>query len=69
MRVVKPRHRLPREVVDVPFLGTFKARLDGALGNWIQWKMSLLTAGGLDWVALKGPFPPKAFYDAVILRS
>ncbi|KFR05658.1 hypothetical protein Y956_02778, partial [Nipponia nippon] len=35
MRVVKHRNRLPREVVDVPSLETFKARLDGALSNLI----------------------------------
>ena len=46
-RVMKPWHKLPREVVDAPSLGTFKARLDGALSNLIQLKMSLLTAGGL----------------------
>jgi len=47
MRVVRPWPRLPREVVDAPSLGTFQARLDGALSNLIQLKMSLLTAGGL----------------------
>jgi len=47
MRVVKPWHRLPREVVDAPSLETFKARLDEALSNLIQLKMSLLTAWGL----------------------
>jgi len=31
--------------------------------------MSLLTAGGLDWVASKGPFPPKPFYHSVILKG
>ena len=35
MRVVKYWHRLPREVVDAPSLGTFKARLDGALSNLV----------------------------------
>jgi len=33
MRVVKHWHRLPREVVDAPFLETFKDRLDRALNN------------------------------------
>jgi len=31
-RVVKCWHRLPREAVDAPFLGVFKARLDETLG-------------------------------------
>ena len=33
VRVVKHRNRLPREVADVPFLETFKVRLDRALSN------------------------------------
>jgi len=47
MRVVKHWHRLPREMVNAPSLETFKARLDGALSNLSELKMSLLTAGGL----------------------
>jgi len=47
VRVVRPWHRLPGEVVDAPSLGTFQARLDGALSSLIQLKMSLLTAGRL----------------------
>jgi len=35
MRVVRHWHRLPREVVDAPFLEPFKVRLDGALSNLV----------------------------------
>jgi len=45
LRVVKPWHRLPREVVDAPSLETFKVRLDGALSNLIRLKASLLAVG------------------------
>jgi len=47
MRVMKHQHRLPREVVEVPSLETFKARLDGALSNLVWLKMSLLAAWGV----------------------
>jgi len=62
--MVKHWHRLPREVVNAPSLETFKVRLDGALSNLLQLKVSLLTAGGLDKMTFKGPFQPKAFYDS-----
>ncbi|KGL88944.1 hypothetical protein N301_16293, partial [Charadrius vociferus] len=35
LRVVRHWKRLPREVVDAPSLGAFKARLDGALSNLV----------------------------------
>jgi len=47
MRMVKHWNPLSREVVDAPPLEAFKARLDGALSNLVQLKMSLLTAGRL----------------------
>jgi len=47
MSMVRPWNRLPREAVEAPSLETFKARLDRALSNLVQLKMSLLTAGGL----------------------
>ena len=49
MRVVRPWHRLPGEVVEAPgSLEVFKARLDEALGNMVWWRVSLPTAGGLE---------------------
>jgi len=51
-------------VGDAPPLEIFQARLDGALSTLIQLKMSLLTAGGVDWMAFKGPSQPNPFYDA-----
>jgi len=63
--VVKPWPRVPREVVDAPSLEPSQARLDGALSNLTQLKMSLLPAGGLGWMASEGPFQPKPFRDSV----
>jgi len=65
MRVVKPWHRLPREVVGAPSLEAFQARLDGALSNLMWVKMSLLMAGGLDQMTFKGPFLPKPSRDSL----
>ena len=48
VRVVRHWHRLPREAVDAPSLAVFKARLDGALSNLVQWKVSLPMAGRLN---------------------
>lgn len=41
-------HRLPREVMAVPSLETFRAGLDRALNSLIQLRTSLLIAGGLE---------------------
>jgi len=35
VRLMRHWHRLPIEVVETPFLETFKSRLDGALSNQI----------------------------------
>jgi len=56
MMVVKRWNGLLREVVEAPSLETFKARLDGALCNLVELKMSLLSAGVLGWMISKGPF-------------
>ena len=66
MRMVKRWHRLPREVIDGSSLETFKVRLDGALSNLIQSKMSPLTAGGVGYMAFRGSFQLKLFYDSVV---
>jgi len=47
MRVVKHWNRLPKDVVGAPFLETSQVRLEEALSNKIQLKMSLFIAGGL----------------------
>ena len=46
-RVVTHWNRLPKEVVDVPSLEAFKARLDVALGSLVWWLVTLHIAGGL----------------------
>jgi len=40
-------HRLPREAVGEPSLEVLGATLDGAVVSLVQWKVSLLMAGGL----------------------
>lgn len=52
MRVVRHGNRLPREVLGALSLETFKVRLDGASSNLICFKMPLLRAGVLDYMAL-----------------
>jgi len=44
---MKHQNGLPREVVYAPCLETFEVSLDRAMGNLMELKMSLLTAGGL----------------------
>jgi len=46
LRAARHWRRLPKEAVDAPSLAVFKAKLDGALRNLVEWKMSLLMAGG-----------------------
>jgi len=65
VRVVRCWNRLPREVVEAPFLEVFKARLDGSVSNLIWREESLPIAGGMGVGDLKGPFQPKPFYDSM----
>ena len=62
-RVVRCWHRLPREVVDVPSLETFRARLDEILGPDLEVGNPAM-AGGLVLDDLKDPLWPKPFYDS-----
>ena len=61
-------NRLPREVMP---LEVFKARLDGVLGNLIQyliWQLATLpVAGKVERGDLCGPFQPNSFWDSMIL--
>ena len=56
-------NRVPKEVVDVPSLGAFRARLDVALGSLLWWLVTLHIAGGLKLNDHCGPFQPRPFYD------
>jgi len=58
LRVLKPQ--LPREVVNAPSLETFKVRLDRALRDLVQLKMSLLMAGGWTGWPSKVPSNPNS---------
>jgi len=66
MRAVRSWHRLPREAVAAPSLEVFKARLDGALSNLAEWKVSLLMAGGWNQMIFKVPSNP---YHSMILMK
>lgn len=46
--MVRAWNRLPRETADVPSLQVFKARLNVALCNLIQGKISMPMSGWLD---------------------
>jgi len=58
VRVVRYRNRLPSEVVNVPSLEAFQARLDGAVSNLAQWEVSLPMAGGWNRRISKVPSNP-----------
>ena len=63
---------MPREAVDVPLPEASKFRLDGALGNLIQWKMSLPTAGRVERDDLWRSLPTQTilwFYDSMKLST
>lgn len=59
VRVARYWNRLPRKIVDAPFLKVPKARLDGALSNLDWSKVSLPVARQLELDDLKGPIQPK----------
>ena len=59
--------RLPKEVVDVPSLEAFKARLDVALGSLVRWLTTLHISGVLEQREHCGPFQPRPFCDSMSL--
>ena len=56
---------MPKEVMDVPSLEAFKARLDVALGCLVWWLATLHIAGGLKLDDHCGPFQPRSFFDSM----
>ena len=65
-RMVTHWNRLAKEVVNVPSLEAFKARLDVALGSLVWWLATLHIAGGLTLHDHRGPFQSRPFYDSTI---
>jgi len=59
LRVVRHWHSLPREAVAAPSLAVLKTRLDGALSNLLEWKVSLLMTGVWNEMVFKVPDNPK----------
>jgi len=56
---------LPKEVVDMPFVEAFKARLDVALDSLFWWLATLHIAGWLKPDGRCGAFQPRPFCDTV----
>jgi len=62
--VVTHWNRLAKEVVNVPSLEAFKARLDVALGSLVWWLVTLYIAEGLKLDDC-GLFQSRPFYDSM----
>lgn len=54
IRVIGHWHTLPREVMNAPYLETFKARLDQALSNLTELWIFLFIARELDQMTAEG---------------
>jgi len=67
MRVVRPWLRVPREAGAAPSLAVFKARLDGALSNLVQWKLSPSWQGVWNQMIFKVPSNP--YHSMILLYS
>lgn len=55
IRVMRKWDRLPREAIDALSSHVLKVRLEGALSNLVQGKVSLPMAEGLNWIIFEGP--------------
>jgi len=67
-RMVRCWDRLPREVMDVPSLEVFKARLDGALGSLVEyqiWTLVALPVAG-DWNLMIPGVPSNPSYSVIL---
>jgi len=60
-------NRLPREALDVPSMEMFKARLDGALSNLVEWKESLPKVEGV-WSGITVQSKP-FYYSSMITND
>lgn len=55
--------------MDIPSLEEFKAKLNGALRNLVQWKESLPMAGVLEQDGIYDSFQTKILYDSVTVHG
>lgn len=54
--------------MEAPSPEMFKARLDEAPSNLVEWEVSLPTARGSELDGFQAPFQPKLFCDSVSQR-
>lgn len=61
----EPLAKVPRAD---PSLEAFQTKLDEALSSLFKWKVPMLIAGYLDYMAFKGPLPHKPLHDSKKLK-
>jgi len=69
MRMVKCWNQVTQRGGTCPIAGNIQGQVGWALSSLVELEVSLLIAGGLDYMTFKGPFQPRLFYASMILDS